>query len=134
MVSMLNLLKITLLKAPSLVMFCATGWTRKAYRLGRRNERAGVPILYYSFSCFTSKYYTSCNCTLGRKLHIPFSVIGFQGEEQKKLDVLSNDVFIKALVSSGRTVGNLIPACIFTGLNVYMHCEYMSGLFLVSLV
>lgn len=26
-----------------------------------------------------------------------------QGEEQKKLDVLSNDVFIKALVSSGRT-------------------------------
>jgi hypothetical protein len=32
-----------------------------------------------------------------------------QGEEQKKLDVLSNDVFIKALVSSGRTVGNLIP-------------------------
>ena len=27
-----------------------------------------------------------------------------QGEEQKKLDVLSNDVFINALVSSGRTV------------------------------
>lgn len=27
-----------------------------------------------------------------------------QGEEQKKLDVLSNEVFIKALVSSGRTV------------------------------
>eukprot|EP00249_Psilotum_nudum_P003421 c16806_g1_i2 orf=156-1181(+) len=26
-----------------------------------------------------------------------------QGEEQKKLDVLSNDVFIKALISSGRT-------------------------------
>ncbi|CAI0625644.1 unnamed protein product [Linum tenue] len=26
-----------------------------------------------------------------------------QGEEQKKLDVLSNDVFVKALVSSGRT-------------------------------
>uniref|UniRef100_A0A2P2LM99 fructose-bisphosphatase n=1 Tax=Rhizophora mucronata TaxID=61149 RepID=A0A2P2LM99_RHIMU len=26
-----------------------------------------------------------------------------QGEEQKKLDVLSNEVFIKALVSSGRT-------------------------------
>ena len=31
----------------------------------------------------------------------------FQGEEQKKLDVLSNDVFIKALVSSGRTVSSL---------------------------
>ncbi|MFS7941086.1 putative fructose-bisphosphatase [Helianthus anomalus] len=27
----------------------------------------------------------------------------FQGEEQKKLDVLSNEVFVKALVSSGRT-------------------------------
>ena len=27
-----------------------------------------------------------------------------QGEEQKKLDVLSNEVFVKALVSSGRTV------------------------------
>ncbi|CAI5960284.1 unnamed protein product, partial [Closterium sp. NIES-64] len=26
-----------------------------------------------------------------------------QGEEQKKLDILSNDVFVKALVSSGRT-------------------------------
>ncbi|GMP79799.1 hypothetical protein CsSME_00035177 [Camellia sinensis var. sinensis] len=26
-----------------------------------------------------------------------------QGEEQKKLDVLSNEVFVKALVSSGRT-------------------------------
>jgi hypothetical protein len=26
-----------------------------------------------------------------------------QGEEQKKLDVLSNDVFINALISSGRT-------------------------------
>ncbi|KAH9324973.1 hypothetical protein KI387_005151, partial [Taxus chinensis] len=29
--------------------------------------------------------------------------INVQGEEQKKLDVLSNEVFIKALVSSGRT-------------------------------
>lgn len=27
-----------------------------------------------------------------------------KGEEQKKLDVLSNEVFVKALVSSGRTV------------------------------
>lgn len=27
-----------------------------------------------------------------------------QGEEQKKLDVLSNEVFVKALISSGRTV------------------------------
>jgi fructose-1,6-bisphosphatase I len=30
--------------------------------------------------------------------------IALQGEEQKKLDVLSNEVFVKALVSSGRTV------------------------------
>ena len=30
----------------------------------------------------------------------------FKGEEQKKLDVLSNEVFIKALVSSGRTVSH----------------------------
>ncbi len=29
--------------------------------------------------------------------------INVQGEEQKKLDVLSNEVFVKALVSSGRT-------------------------------
>lgn len=29
-----------------------------------------------------------------------------KGEEQKKLDVLSNDVFIKALKSSGRTVSD----------------------------
>lgn len=28
----------------------------------------------------------------------------FQGEEQKKLDVLSNEVFVKSLISSGRTV------------------------------
>ncbi|KAI7998143.1 Fructose-1,6-bisphosphatase, cytosolic [Camellia lanceoleosa] len=29
---------------------------------------------------------------------------GLDGEEQKKLDVLSNDVFVKALISSGRTI------------------------------
>jgi len=28
----------------------------------------------------------------------------FKGEEQKKLDVISNEVFVKALISSGRTV------------------------------
>ncbi|CAL5431068.1 unnamed protein product [Camellia sinensis] len=27
-----------------------------------------------------------------------------QGEEQKKLDILSNDVFVKVLISSGRTI------------------------------
>jgi hypothetical protein len=32
-----------------------------------------------------------------------------QGEEQKKLDVLSNEVFVKALVSSGRTVRAALP-------------------------
>lgn len=40
-------------------------------------------------------------------LNYVFTFIHFlwqQGEEQKKLDVLSNEVFIKALVSSGRTV------------------------------
>ncbi|KAJ0026424.1 hypothetical protein Pint_07941 [Pistacia integerrima] len=31
------------------------------------------------------------------------SVLLLSGEEQKKLDVLSNEVFVKALVSSGRT-------------------------------
>ncbi|VAH19599.1 unnamed protein product [Triticum turgidum subsp. durum] len=31
-----------------------------------------------------------------------------QGEEQKKLDVLSNEVFVKALVSSGRTVSSCL--------------------------
>lgn len=30
-----------------------------------------------------------------------------KGEEQKKLDVLSNEVFVKALISSGRTVSQL---------------------------
>ena len=33
-------------------------------------------------------------------------LFGLKGEEQKKLDVLSNDVFIKALISSGRTVSH----------------------------
>ncbi|KAB1206964.1 Fructose-1,6-bisphosphatase, cytosolic [Morella rubra] len=32
-------------------------------------------------------------------------VTNVQGEKQKKLDVLSNEVFVKALVSSGCTVG-----------------------------
>ncbi|KAG5525245.1 hypothetical protein RHGRI_031800 [Rhododendron griersonianum] len=35
-----------------------------------------------------------------------------QGEEQKKLDVLSNEVFVKALVSSGRTVTQIFLQCI----------------------
>jgi len=35
-------------------------------------------------------------------------VFGMKGEEQKKLDVLSNEVFIKALVSSGRTVSDYV--------------------------
>lgn len=34
-----------------------------------------------------------------------------QGEEQKKLDVLSNDVFINALISSGRTVSCCCKPC-----------------------
>jgi hypothetical protein len=37
-------------------------------------------------------------------LLLMFWLVIEQGEEQKKLDVLSNEVFIKALVSSGRTV------------------------------
>ncbi|KAK9072176.1 hypothetical protein SSX86_008608 [Deinandra increscens subsp. villosa] len=41
-------------------------------------------------------------------IHSPFisshrCLFLFQGEEQKKLDVLSNEVFVKAMVSSGRT-------------------------------
>ena len=35
-------------------------------------------------------------------------MFGRKGEEQKKLDVLSNEVFIKALVSSGRTVSDYV--------------------------
>lgn len=35
-------------------------------------------------------------------------LFGMKGEEQKKLDVLSNEVFIKALISSGRTVSNCV--------------------------
>jgi hypothetical protein len=31
---------------------------------------------------------------------------GVKGEERKKLDVLSNEVFCKALISSGRTVSD----------------------------
>jgi hypothetical protein len=31
------------------------------------------------------------------------TIIIFQGEEQKKLDVLSNQAFVKALVGRGRT-------------------------------
>jgi hypothetical protein len=38
------------------------------------------------------------------------TIIIFQGEEQKKLDVLSNQVFVKALVGSGRTVS---PSYVF---------------------
>jgi fructose-1,6-bisphosphatase len=33
-------------------------------------------------------------------------LFGVKGEEQKKLDVLSNEVFCKALISSGRTVSD----------------------------
>lgn len=39
------------------------------------------------------------------ELQKPDCLISYiQGEEQKKLDVLSNEVFVKALISSGRTV------------------------------
>ena len=34
-------------------------------------------------------------------------LLSMQGEEQKKLDILSNDVFVNALRSSGRTVRRL---------------------------
>jgi len=40
-------------------------------------------------------------------------VFGMKGEEQKKLDVLSNEVFIKALVSSGRTVSDYVILFIY---------------------
>jgi len=43
-----------------------------------------------------------------------------QGEEQKKLDVLSNEVFVKALVGSGRTVRN--PPCPFAIVRLSSEC------------
>ena len=42
-------------------------------------------------------------------MHIYLGEFGcyiLQGEEQKKLDVLSNEVFVKALISSRRTVSS----------------------------
>jgi len=44
-----------------------------------------------------------------------------QGEEQKKLDVLSNEVFVKALVSSGRTVMHSLS---YTSVHVPMFIVY----------
>lgn len=45
-----------------------------------------------------------------------------QGEEQKKLDVLSNEVFVKALVSSGRTV---MHSPTYTSVHVPMFISYL---------
>ncbi|KAJ4822909.1 Fructose-1,6-bisphosphatase, cytosolic [Turnera subulata] len=52
-------------------------------------------------ACGSSKTHRSCR---GDKCSGKLSTcVSIKGEEQKKLDVLSNEVFIKALVSSGRT-------------------------------
>jgi fructose-1,6-bisphosphatase len=43
----------------------------------------------------------------------------FKGEEQKKLDVISNEVFVKALISSGRTVSLLLHTQIVYFNNIF---------------
>lgn len=48
-----------------------------------------------------------------------------KGEEQKKLDVLSNEVFIKALVSSGRTVLTLRTMFSFSNFMIVSFCAYI---------
>ncbi|KAL9317649.1 hypothetical protein ACSQ67_014166 [Phaseolus vulgaris] len=53
-------------------------------------------IISLSLSPYSNKKLI-CTCS------VEAIIITLRGEEQKKLDVLSNDVFVKALVSSGRT-------------------------------
>lgn len=48
-------------------------------------------LSFFFFHCFNPKTKVIC-------------LFHFQGEAQKKMDVLSNEVFVKALISSGQTV------------------------------
>lgn len=75
------------------------------------NEQSRHPESRGDFTILLSHIVLGCKfvCTAVNKAGLA-KLIGLagetnvQGEEQKKLDVLSNEVFIKALVSSGRTV------------------------------
>ncbi|MED6185503.1 Fructose-1,6-bisphosphatase, cytosolic [Stylosanthes scabra] len=74
------------------------------------NEQSKHPDSRGDFSILLSHIVLGCKfvCSAVSKAGLA-KLIGLagdtnvQGEEQKKLDVLSNDVFVKALVSSGRT-------------------------------
>ncbi|KAL5714952.1 fructose-bisphosphatase [Ranunculus cassubicifolius] len=74
------------------------------------NEQSKHPESRGDFTILLSHIVLGCKfvCTAVNKAGLA-KLIGLagetnvQGEEQKKLDVLSNDVFVKALVSSGRT-------------------------------
>lgn len=74
------------------------------------NEQSKQPEARGDFSILLSHIVLGCKfvCSAVNKAGLA-KLIGLagetnvQGEEQKKLDVLSNDVFVKALVSSGRT-------------------------------
>ncbi|KAJ4966592.1 hypothetical protein NE237_018441 [Protea cynaroides] len=74
------------------------------------NEQSKHPEARGDFSILLSHIVLGCKfvCSAVNKAGLA-KLIGLagetniQGEEQKKLDVLSNDVFIKALTSSGRT-------------------------------
>ncbi|XXG78131.1 hypothetical protein AAC387_Pa08g2139 [Persea americana] len=74
------------------------------------NEQSKHPESRGDFSILLSHIVLGCKfvCSAVNKAGLA-KLIGLagetnvQGEEQKKLDVLSNDVFVKALISSGRT-------------------------------
>ncbi|KAI9399252.1 hypothetical protein POPTR_002G069000v4 [Populus trichocarpa] len=74
------------------------------------NEQSKYPESLGDFSILLNHIVLGCKfvCSAVNKAGLA-KLIGLagetnvQGEEQKKLDVLSNEVFIKALVSSGRT-------------------------------
>lgn len=74
------------------------------------NEQSKYPESRGDFSILLNHIVLGCKfvCSVVNKAGLA-KIIGLagetnvQGEEQKKLDVLSNEVFIKALVSSGRT-------------------------------
>ncbi|KAL5223382.1 hypothetical protein ABZP36_028095 [Zizania latifolia] len=64
---------------------------------GETNVQASAPAYQPSSPRLTSVIFLPCEIEM-----VKHSLCD-QGEEQKKLDVLSNEVFVKALVSSGRT-------------------------------
>ncbi|CAH8360275.1 unnamed protein product [Eruca vesicaria subsp. sativa] len=74
------------------------------------NEQSKYPDSRGDFTILLSNIVLGCKfvCSAVNKAGLA-KLIGLagetniQGEEQKKLDVLSNDVFVKAFVSSGRT-------------------------------